>query len=1384
MDSPSIPSSSGAALPGRALAWGWLWAAAVLFVVATLVALLQAPRPVPPDRQAMGFSFFHPVERNPIRRLPFIANHLTAVHVGADGRHVWAVGWYGAIVATDDGGKTWSAQTSGTPASLFSVSFNADGRRGWAVGDNGLILATNDGGKTWSAQVSGTPASLVSVSFNADGRRGWAVGFDGAIVATSDGGTIWSAQTSGTQARLESVSFNADGRRGWAVGQDGAIVATNDGGKTWSAQKSGTQALLSSLSFNADGRRGWAVGDDGAIVATGDGGTTWSAQPSGTSASLYSVGFSADGRRGWAAGKGGTIVATSDGGKTWSVQPSGTPALLTSVSFNVDGRRGWAVGYNGAIVATGDGGATWSAQTSGTQAWLNSVSFSADGQRGWAVGEGGAIVATSDGGTTWLAQASGTPASLYSVSFNAEGLRGWAVGKGGAIVATSDGGKTWSAQASGTQVRLESVSFNADGRRGWAVGDNGLILATSDGGTTWSAQASGTPASLDSVGFNADGLRGWAVGWGVIVATADGGKTWSAKPSGTRASLYSVSLSADGLHGWAVGGDGLILATSDGGMNWSEQASGAPASFYSVSFNADGRRGWAVGDNGAIVATLDGGKTWSVQTSRTPAWLASVSFNADGLRGWAVGQGGVIISTSDGGTTWRMAETYSRYPAPWYWLVVVLCAWFLWLAWAQRGNPAAEQSVAGIAASDAAVSSFADDRLEFAGLARGISRYLRNPATTPPLTLAITGDWGSGKSSLMHLVCADLARFGHRPIWFNAWHHQKQEHLFAALLGEVYAQAAPPLLSLAGALFRLRLLWCRSRRHFVASVSIVGVVSVLLVNGLTQGGSLLATVPEVLSSVWQRFGGEAFDITELCAYGSNFLASLTAIWALLKGTTAFGISPAVLLSESWNAMSLRKASSQNDFRSRFSRDFAEVAAALPYRMVIVIDDLDRCRPTAVLEVMEAVNYLTSSGECFVIFGMATDRVLAALGLAFTDIAKEMVEEVQPSGNACDANAIDPARDKRRQYALDYLQKLVNIEVKVPKRRGKLDELLAAEAKPAERPWRAVLRGLTQPWPVYVLTAVAAMGVWLGAMLPAGTALPVSAPAEVQSKSGAVSTVQPAVVQPAVAPPVPDQSPRQAVASSPGFSIVAGQDNPEYIAPGFVALGLIPLLGVAALIGWVALRRTVNETQDSRDFRVALKTWTALVAEKRATPRAVKRFGNRIRYFAMLQQGVARDETALDVLRARVAAWWRGIGQRGRTPPGPLSGPQASAGAVGPDAALDEPQLAAMGAIYEVWGANWQEVLQGDWSGVLAVSPGAEAAAQNDRLVTTQQKTIEKHKAAFGAVWPPSPEECAVFERLLQGIRMEGELRRLAPGTRPTVLPPGSDIAADTRGYPR
>ena len=61
--------------------------------------------------------------------------------------------------------------------------------------------------------------------------------------------------------------------------------------------------------------------------------------------------------------------------------------------------------------------------------------------------------------------------------------------------------------------------------------------------------------------------------------------------------------------------------------------------------------------------------------------------------------------------------------------------------------------------------------------------------TTSPL--ALTAEWGMGKSSAMRLLQKQLRDRNMPTIWFNAWHHQNEEHLFAALMEQIRRDAAP-----------------------------------------------------------------------------------------------------------------------------------------------------------------------------------------------------------------------------------------------------------------------------------------------------------------------------------------------------------------------------------------------------------------------------------------------------------------------------------------------------------------------------------------------------------------------------------------------------------------
>ena len=129
-----------------------------------------------------------------------------------------ASGFSGSFSLTTDGGTSWQSHTSAAGdyyGDLGALQF-VNGQEGWAAGGD-EILATTNGGATWTAQSSNTSENLNGLNFS-DPDNGWAVGDQGTIVHTSDGGANWTAQSSGTSYQLTGVT-STDAQDAWATGQ-------------------------------------------------------------------------------------------------------------------------------------------------------------------------------------------------------------------------------------------------------------------------------------------------------------------------------------------------------------------------------------------------------------------------------------------------------------------------------------------------------------------------------------------------------------------------------------------------------------------------------------------------------------------------------------------------------------------------------------------------------------------------------------------------------------------------------------------------------------------------------------------------------------------------------------------------------------------------------------------------------------------------------------------------------------------------------------------------------------------------------------------------------------------------------------------------------------
>ncbi|MDQ6914659.1 MAG: YCF48-related protein [Actinomycetota bacterium] len=257
-----------------------------------------------------------------------------------DANVCFAVGSYGTIMSTADGGAAWTTQKSGAPSpppnkanapplsppGLNSVSCPGGGNC-VAVGDQGSAQATTDGGANWSDKSAGTPNDLLGVSCPAI-QVCVAVGMGGTIARTSNGGANWSTQSAGPGITLSAISC-PDTSTCVAVGNFGAVLRTTDGGAHWAAEDSGTTAYLAGVSCPLTN----------VCIAVGSGGTvlriTGSVVPSpkfsGVGDDLMSISCAGP-THCVATGSLGTLISTANGGNGWTVQGTGTSRALRATS--------------------------------------------------------------------------------------------------------------------------------------------------------------------------------------------------------------------------------------------------------------------------------------------------------------------------------------------------------------------------------------------------------------------------------------------------------------------------------------------------------------------------------------------------------------------------------------------------------------------------------------------------------------------------------------------------------------------------------------------------------------------------------------------------------------------------------------------------------------------------------------------------------------------------------------------------------------------------------------------------------------------------------------------------------------------------------------------
>lgn len=327
-----------------------------------------------------------------------------------------------------------------------------------------------------------------------------------------------------------------------------------------------------------------------------------------------------------------------------------------------------------------------------------------------------------------------------------------------------------------------------------------------------------------------------------------------------------------------------------------------------------------------------------------------------------------------------------------------------------------------------------EDRIGLSRFADALARFILHPQTQPPLTMGIHGQWGKGKSSFMEMVDVALVKWSRanretqRETWdtlteqcdrfryaadlssneekenlvqqlqtlrkqkeqfwqamlqaarhevlsvrFNAWQFEDAKQIWAGLVSEI-SKKIESILSWPARL-QLHVSYTVHKRKTEILLSLLLPALILL---------LVAAFPFFSDDLLRRFAeafsvnGEAFSqfLQKLLPGGAALSLLWLIPWRVYKIVQP--VSRRVL-----SYVQLPSYREHMGFQHQVMQDLQFACAFLHRRypeckVVVYIDDLDRCSEEKIMELLQAINLILANSRFFVLVGMDTEMIYRAI----------------------------------------------------------------------------------------------------------------------------------------------------------------------------------------------------------------------------------------------------------------------------------------------------------------------------------------------------------------------------------------------------------------------
>jgi photosystem II stability/assembly factor-like uncharacterized protein len=503
-----------------------------------------------------------------------------------------------ALRRSDDGGEhftrlPFTARDVGCPARVEAFSFPTD-KVGYVALADGNVLATTDGGRSWSRRTNRAVTDLLCTS-----PTTCVASWGGGLARTSDGGASW------TPVETTPIAMGRLATAGpltlYAAGTASYISKSTDGGQTWTTHRLDDVPTTHLVDIECGDELHCLMSTtDGPIVRTDDGGVSGT-RVSPSDGPAYAVGF-ASSSRAIAAGALGSAHVSNDAGATWTAvgtRVGGSFTVLAATAPTV----AYAGGVTGGLARTGDAGQSWSSVNPPTNATIVSLAGSGP-DRVFAYASDGSLERSDNGGQSYSLLNPGTfrPTAIAAI----DPSRLLLLGRG--LSLSTDAGDSFT-PATGKIARAQ---LNAADLATGAVFVYGAsrIFRSSDRGGHWRELAKPKRRAIKDLDFVGPNLGFLLDARGALWKTTNGGGNWNVLP-GVGSPAFQVEFSSP-LNGYVAirGGfgslriGGVVLRTTDGGRSWHPQR---VSSFPLGGLESEGAVDYALAEGNVLYATNVGG---------------------------------------------------------------------------------------------------------------------------------------------------------------------------------------------------------------------------------------------------------------------------------------------------------------------------------------------------------------------------------------------------------------------------------------------------------------------------------------------------------------------------------------------------------------------------------------------------------------------------------------------------------------------------------------------------------------------------------------------------------------------------------------------------------